>query len=77
MKIIIKPLNETIQVNEGEPFNSYESSVDACPRIGESLNIEGRGHYKIIDIVHDLSIYNGDSYSLGETMIIVDSKNEG
>jgi hypothetical protein len=69
MKIILKPENETIQINTSEPFNEYESSVNACPRIGERLNIEGKGTYTIEDIRHDISIYGVDSYALGETVI--------
>ena len=74
MKIIIKPENETIQVNTNEPFNEYESSVDACPRIGELLSIEGKGHYRVKEITHDLSIFSEDTYSLGETIIIAEKE---
>jgi hypothetical protein len=70
MKIILKPENETIQINTSEPFNEYESSVNACPRIGEHLVIEGKGTYIIEDVRHDISIYGADSYALGETVII-------
>ena len=77
MKIILKPENETIQINASEPFNEYESSVNACPRIGEHLVIEEKGSYIIEDIRHDISIYGGDdSYALGETIIIA-VKDEG
>lgn len=69
MKVIIKPENETIQVNTSEPFNEWESSVNACPRIGELLSIEGKGPYRITDIIHDLSM-TGEDYSIGETIII-------
>ena len=74
MKIIIKPENETIQVNTSEPFNEFESSVDACPRIGESLSIEGKGRYRITEITHDLSIFGEETYSLGETIITAEKE---
>lgn len=76
MKIILKPENETIQINTSEPFNEYESSVNACPRIGEHLTIEEKGTYFIEDVRHDISIYGEDSYALGETVIIA-VKDEG
>ncbi len=72
MKVIIKPENETLQLNLTEPFNQYESTVDACPRIGEKLNIENKGQYLITDIRHDLSIFSQDTYSIGETIMIVE-----
>ena len=72
MKVIIKPENETLQLNLSEPFNQYESTVDACPRIGEKLNVENKGQYLITDIRHDLSIFSQDTYSIGETIIIAE-----
>lgn len=71
MKIVIKPENKTIQVNQNQPFSSFESSVDACPRIGELLTIEGEGSCRIVDINHDLSL-NGEDYSIGETIILAE-----
>lgn len=76
MKIILKPENETIQIDTSEPFNEFESSVNACPRIGEHLVIEEKGTYIIEDIRHDISIYGSYSYALGETIIIA-VKDEG
>lgn len=73
MKITIKPENETIQVNSSSPFNEWESSVNACPRIGELLSIEGKGPHRIVDIIHDLSI-EGEDYSIGETVIIAEKE---
>lgn len=69
MKVILRPENETIQLNCSEPFDEFESSVNACPRIGESLKIENKGNYRITKISHDLSIFVDNTYSFGETII--------
>lgn len=74
MKVILRPENETIQVNSSEPFNEYESSVNASPRIGECLKIEGKGTYRITNISHDLSIFDGETYALGETVITTEKE---
>jgi hypothetical protein len=74
MKVILRPENETIQVNESEPFNEFESSVSASPRIGECLRIEGKGSYRITNISHDLSIFDKETYSIGETILYTEKE---
>lgn len=74
MKVILRPENETILVNVTEPFNEYESSVNASPRVGECLKIEGKGSYRITKISHDLGIFDDDTYSFGETVITAEKE---